>query len=150
MTTTQPDRDAAEAFVGVLACARAADGTFPEVERDLLHLICRNHPFTRQLGDEGYRQAARRVKQRLDDHGWEASLERYLNVLPAAWGDTTILSVIDICLIDADEDGREITCIAHVADRFAIPASVINDYMQIFRIKNGMHIEAVAATQRAS
>lgn len=127
-----------EAFVGVLACARAADATFPEAERSLLDLICRSHAFTRNLDPVRYRDIAASVKQRVAETGWESAMGEYLARLPDAWGYSTLLAVIDLCLIDADEDTSELTCIAWVADRFAIPLAEVNVFMQWFRIKNGM------------
>jgi hypothetical protein len=127
-----------EAFIGVLACARAADGAFPEAERTLLDLVCRNHAFTRTLDDATYRRVVIATKSRIDEVGWEAALEQYLSKIPSDWGYTTLLAVIDICLVDADEDDRELTCIGWVADRFGIPANETNAFMHWFRVKNGM------------
>ena len=108
-----------EAFVGVLACA-AADGNYPEAERDLPHLICRHHPFTRDLGAEANQLIVAAIKYRLAAVGWEAAIGEYLGRVPDECALLTLLSVIDICLIDAEEHDRKLECIAWVADRFRI------------------------------
>jgi hypothetical protein len=130
------------AFIGVLACSRAADGQYPEAERTLLDLICRNHPFCRALATDDYEAGVRAIKARIDEIGWRAAMSEYLKQLPQDWGYPTLLSAIDLCLIDAEQDDNEIICLATIAGHFGIPASHVDNFLQWFRIKNGMPAEA--------
>lgn len=133
-----------DAFIGVLACARAADGSFPEEERGLVNLICQSHALTRDLAPEAYRNAVQQVKERVDGVGWQEALAGYLQSLPATWAYTVLFSVIDICLIDRNEHQNEARCIEMVAKHFGIPPDHVNNFVHWFRVKNGLEFETGA------
>jgi hypothetical protein len=134
-----------QAFIGVLACARAADGEFPDSERQLLDLICRSHQFTRAMPQAEYAEAATEAKRRISELGWERAIAGFLAMLPPQWAYSTLLSTIDICLIDADQHKAETACIETVARYFEIPKSSADNFVMWFRIKNGLLADADAA-----
>lgn len=133
------------AFIGVLACARAADGAYPESERSLLNLICQNHVFTREMDAEEYQLVVKSVRERIDSVGWKVSIKEFLGEVPAEWAYATLLTVIDLCLIDARQDKQELACIAAVAGHFGISAADVANFMRWFRTKNGMDLTTVSA-----
>lgn len=139
-----------DAFIGVLACARAADGAYPEAERTLVNLICQNHLLTKGLEPQRYQHIVQDVKRRIDEIGWTGAINEYLSALPPDWAYTTLLSVIDICLIDADEDQSERRCIDAVAGHFAVPAEHVENFMHWFRVKNGLLLEDPTMAQQAA
>lgn len=132
-----------EAFIGVLACARAADGAYPEEERNLINLICQTHALTRDISPDRYLKIAQETRSHIGEVGWQAAMNKYLEELPSDWAYTALLSVIDICLIDSKEHSEEHRCVDMVAKYFSLPADHVENFMQWFRVKNGHVLRTV-------
>ena len=84
-----------EAFVGILACAVAADSFFADAELDLLEILLKHHRFTKDMAENVHSEIVERVKKYVVKNGTMTAAVNYTNFIPTEWRGAAFLSALD-------------------------------------------------------
>lgn len=127
-----------EAFVGVLACAVAADGLFVDAELDLLEILLKHHRFTKDLAESVHGEIVERVKKYVVKNGTMSAAMDYTNFIPTEWRGATFLSALDLLFVDGNSNTAESDFVRLLGNRFELPTETADRFTAIFKEKHGV------------
>ena len=127
-----------EAFIGVLACAVAADSLFENAELDLLELLVKYHRFTKDLAENSHSAMVERVKKNVAKNGTMTAVLDYANIIPIEWRGATYLSALDLLFVDGNSNIAESDFVQFLGSSFEIPTETTQRFVAIFREKHGV------------
>ena len=127
-----------EAFVGILACAVAADSFFADAELDLLEILLKHHRFTKDMAENVHSEIVERVKKYVVKNGTMTAAVNYTNFIPTEWRGAAFLSALDLLFVDGNSNSEESEFVRLLSARFELPTETTDRFITIFKEKHGI------------